>query len=71
MFDISVVTDSFGYLLGGVLVTLELVGASLLLGFVLGILLTVGQVYGPKPLRGFVAVYVWFFRGLPNLILLF
>ena len=69
--SLSVVTDSLGYLLGGLLVTLELVGASLLLGFILGILLVVGQVYGPKPVRGFVAVYVWFFRGLPNLILLF
>ena len=69
--SLTVVTDSLGYLLGGVLVTLELVGAALLLGFILGILLVVGQVYGPKPVRGFVAVYVWFFRGLPNLILLF
>ncbi|HJJ57942.1 MAG TPA: ABC transporter permease subunit, partial [Methanocorpusculum sp.] len=69
--SLTVVTDSLGYLLGGVLVTLELVSAALLLGFILGILLVVGQVYGPKPVRGFVAVYVWFFRGLPNLILLF
>lgn len=72
MFEsLSVVTESLGYLLGGLLVTLELVGAALLLGFILGIILVVGQVYGPKPVRGFVAVYVWFFRGLPNLILLF
>lgn len=69
--SLSVVTESLGYLLGGLLVTLELVGASLLLGFIIGIILVVGQVYGPKPVRGFVAVYVWFFRGLPNLILLF
>lgn len=69
--SLTTVTESLGYLLGGLLVTLELVGASLLLGFILGILLVVGQVYGPKPVRGFVAVYVWFFRGLPNLILLF
>lgn len=69
--SLSVVTESLGYLLGGLLVTLELVGAALLLGFILGIILVVGQVYGPKPVRGFVAVYVWFFRGLPNLILLF
>lgn len=69
--SLSVVTESLGYLLGGLLVTLELVGAALLLGFIIGIILVVGQVYGPKPVRGFVAVYVWFFRGLPNLILLF
>lgn len=69
--SLTTVTESLGYLLGGLLVTLELVGASLLLGFIIGIILVVGQVYGPKPVRGFVAVYVWFFRGLPNLILLF
>ena len=69
--SLTTVTESLGYLLGGLLVTLELVGASLLLGFIIGIILGVGQVYGPKPVRGFVAVYVWFFRGLPNLILLF
>lgn len=69
--SLTTVTESLGYLLGGLLVTLELVGAALLLGFIIGIILVVGQVYGPKPVRGFVAVYVWFFRGLPNLILLF
>lgn len=65
------VVDALGYLMGGLVVTLELVGLSLLLGFVLGMILTIAQVYGAAPFRGFVHVYVWFFRGLPNLVLLF
>ena len=28
-----------------------------------GIVLTLGQVYGPALVRRFVGVYVWFFRG--------
>ncbi|ABN07602.1 polar amino acid ABC transporter, inner membrane subunit [Methanocorpusculum labreanum Z] len=72
MFEsISAVTNSAGYLLGGVGVTLLLVGFSLLIGFICGIILTLGQVYGPRPVRWFVGVYVWFFRGLPNIVLLF
>ena len=72
MFEsLSAVTNSAGYLLQGVGVTLLLVGLSLLIGFVCGIILTIGQVYGPRPARWFVSVYVWFFRGLPNIVLLF
>lgn len=64
-------TSAAGYFASGTLVTLELVALALLIGFVFGMILTIGQVYGPKPVRAVVAVYVWFFRGLPNLILLF
>lgn len=72
MFEsISAVTNSFGYLAQGIGVTLLLVGLSLLVGFLCGIVLTIGQVYGPKIVRRLVAVYVWFFRGLPNIVLLF
>jgi polar amino acid transport system permease protein len=41
------------------------------MGFALGLLLAVGQVYGRPWLRRVVAVYVWFFRGIPLLVLLF
>lgn len=70
-FTISTFTDSLSYFLSGALVTLEIVILALLIGFVLGMILMIGQVYGPKPARAVVAAYVWFFRGLPNLILLF
>ncbi|HJJ61818.1 MAG TPA: amino acid ABC transporter permease, partial [Methanocorpusculum sp.] len=63
MIDISALTNSAGYLLEGVLVTLLLVALSLFIGFVCGIVLTMGQVYGPKVVKKLVGVYVWFFRG--------
>lgn len=72
MFEsISAVTDSTGFLLGGVVTTLVLVGLALLIGFLVGITLTIGQVYGPKIIQRLVSIYVWFFRGLPNIVLLF
>jgi polar amino acid transport system permease protein len=46
------------------------VGA-MLSGLVLGVLLAVGQVYGHRPVRLLARVYVWFFRGVPLLVLLF
>ena len=64
-------SSSAAYFASGTLATLELVALALLIGFVFGMILTMGQVYGPKPVRAVVAAYVWFFRGLPNLILLF
>lgn len=72
MFEgLAAVTNSAQYLLEGMGVTLVLVGLSLLIGFLCGILLTLGQVYGPKIIKRLVDVYVWFFRGLPNIVLLF
>jgi polar amino acid transport system permease protein len=72
------VTDIFAfvlhtlqYLAPGVVVTLSLVVLSILLGLMMGVPMAVCQVYGPKPLKALVAVYVWIFRGLPNLVLLF
>jgi len=37
----------------------------------LGIPLAVGQVYGPRWVRAAIGVHVWFFRGVPLLVLLF
>jgi polar amino acid transport system permease protein len=33
--------------------------------------MALGQVYGSRPVRWVIGVYVWFFRGLPILVLLF
>jgi polar amino acid transport system permease protein len=67
----SAVTSSAEYLLGGISVTLALVALSLLIGFVCGMILTLGQVYGPWVAQRVVDIYIWFFRGLPNIVLLF
>jgi len=59
------------YLLRGSLVTITVVVGAMLLGLVLGISIAVGQVYGGKWLSRLVGVYIWFFRGVPLLVLLF
>ena len=68
---LTAIQDALPYLLQGALVTITLVLGALLLGLLLGIFLAVGQVYGNRPIRAVVAVYVWFFRGVPLLVLLF
>ncbi|MFA6224860.1 MAG: amino acid ABC transporter permease [Methanoregula sp.] len=59
------------YLLGGIAITLGLVISALAIGFVFGLPIALGQVYGPAPVLAIAAVFVWFFRGLPILVLLF
>ncbi|MBN2124625.1 MAG: amino acid ABC transporter permease [Deltaproteobacteria bacterium] len=67
----AAIGDALPYLLHGALITLALVLGAMVLGFTLGVLLAVGQVYGPPYLRRLVWIYVWFFRGVPLLVLLF
>lgn len=59
------------YILQGLLVTLGLVVGALALGFIIGIPMAIGQVYGNRFVSNLVSIYVWFFRGLPVLVLLF
>lgn len=59
------------YILSGVTWTLGLVAGGLAIGFVMGLLVAIGQIYGGKEIKGFVHAYVWFFRSLPLLVLLF
>ncbi len=58
-------------LLEGTLVTLQLIVLSIPLGFILGILIAVGRVYGNKIISLFCTIYVLFFRGTPLLVQLF
>ncbi len=69
--SIETVLSALPFLGQGALVTIGTVVLAMLGGFVLGVPLAVGQVYGPMPLRQFVRLYVWFFRGVPILVLLF
>lgn len=68
---LSILIDWFPYLLSGVTVTIGLVIAALGIGIILGLPMAIGQVYGSRPVRSLIGVYVWFFRGLPILVLLF
>jgi polar amino acid transport system permease protein len=68
---VSILIEWAPYLLTGVLVTLGLVLSALGIGVAMGLPMALGQVYGSRLLRWIVGVYVWFFRGLPILVLLF
>ncbi len=69
--SLIVLYGALPYLLRGSLVTIAVVAGAMMLGLVLGIHLAVGQVYGGRWLRRVIGVYVWFFRGVPLLVLLF
>ncbi|GAB4112017.1 MAG: amino acid ABC transporter permease [Candidatus Caldatribacteriota bacterium] len=63
--------EALPYLLKGSAVTISLVAGALALGLILGIPMAMGQVYGNKYIKIIISFYVWFFRGIPVLVLLF
>ncbi|MCG2820642.1 MAG: hypothetical protein L6371_01980 [Candidatus Atribacteria bacterium] len=63
--NFMVIYQALPYMLRGCIVTIGLVGGALGLGFIIGIPMAVGQVYGNKYISGLISFYVWFFRGLP------
>jgi len=65
------IRDALPYIMEGSVVTITVVIAAMGLGFILGIPLAVGQVYGAVWMRRLIVVYVWFFRGIPLLVFLF
>ena len=65
------ILEGLPYILQGTWVTLAVVVGALALGLTLGLFLAIGQVYGSRAVRDVVGVYVWFFRGIPLLVLLF
>jgi polar amino acid transport system permease protein len=68
---LAAVFNALPYMLGGSLITILVVLGAMSLGLVLGIPLAVGHVYGSTVVRWSVGFYVWFFRGVPLLVLLF
>lgn len=67
----NLLTRFFDDFLVGALVTLELTGIGLVMGFILGLGLALSKVYGSKPLRWFATGYIELFRGTPLLVQLF
>jgi len=63
--------EALPYLLQGALVTIALVVSAMGFGLILGVILAVGLVYGSPYIRTVFNLYVWFFRGVPLLVLLF
>ena len=54
-------------LLRATVTTLQLTAGSIALGFVAGIILSLGRIYGPRPIRWLTGAYIGFFRGTPLL----
>lgn len=69
--DILIVFGALPWILVGAGVTIATVFCALALGFLVGLPLAVGQAYGPSWLRPCLGAYVWFFRGVPILVLLY
>ncbi len=71
MDNLAILFESLPNIALGLFTTLGLVALALAVGFAVGLPLGVVQVYGGGLASCFVGVYVWFLRGLPNLVLLF
>ncbi|MGW8193332.1 MAG: amino acid ABC transporter permease [Desulforhopalus sp.] len=69
--SLSVIIDSMPYLLQGAFITAGIVFSAMLLGLVIGIFMAVGLVYGNLLTRWLLGLYVWVFRGVPVVVLLF
>ena len=65
------VFQALPYILQGSFVTIGIVLGAMGFGLAMGIPLALGQVYGTPPVQVAVRIYVWFFRGVPLLVLLF
>lgn len=71
-FDFRFLLEKFPVLLGqGALMTIELTILTLLLATLIGVVLASFRISKNAILRAFAAIYVWAFRGIPMLLLLF
>ncbi len=68
---LSVVIDSLPYLLQGSFITVGIVVSAMFLGLIIGIVMAVGLVYGNTYIKFLLTAYVWIFRGVPVVVLLF
>jgi polar amino acid transport system permease protein len=68
---LTMIWDFLPYLLQGAEWTLGLVAGGLTLGFALGVPIAILQTYGGGAVKRPTEVYVWFFRSVPLLVLLF
>ncbi len=60
-----------GWLIQGLLLTVEITLFGVFLGLALGTLLAIGDIYGKRPIRAAIAIYVEIFRGSPLFVQLF
>ena len=68
---LAVVIDSLPYLLQGSFLTAGIVVSAMFIGLGIGVLMAVGLVYGNRFIQYLLIAYVWIFRGVPVVVLLF
>ncbi len=68
--NIEVMTRVFPMLLRGVGNTILLAGTILIFGGIAGVLICLGRLYGPRPVRWMAIAHVDLFRAIPILVLL-
>jgi polar amino acid transport system permease protein len=59
------------WIVQGLILTVEITLFGILLGLGLGTMLAIGDIYGKKPVKAAIAIYVEFFRGSPLFVQLF
>lgn len=69
--QLPLILESLPALLDGALYTIALSLGGMFFGLILGFLLALSRLYGPKPLQWLTRFYVSFFRGTPLLVQLF
>ncbi|MFK7828816.1 MAG: amino acid ABC transporter permease [Congregibacter sp.] len=70
-FQFGEVFAELPYLLGGALVTLQIVFIAFFVGAVLGLFGALGKVYGPPPVQRAIGAYVVFITNTPALVQIF
>lgn len=71
METLTTLIDALPYIASGMVITAVMVIMAMLVGLVIGIPLAVCQIYGSFVTRKVAALYIWFFRGVPVLVLMF
>jgi len=71
MFEFLLNPTYQGWIVQGLLLTVEITLFGVLLGLGLGTLLAIGDIYGKRPVKTVIAVYVEIFRGSPLFVQLF
>ena len=71
MFEFLLNPTYQGWIVQGLLLTVEITLFGVLLGLGLGTLLAIGDIYGKRPVKAVIAVYVEIFRGSPLFVQLF
>jgi len=68
---LSVIKNALPYLLQGSLLTLGIVSAAMGIGLMIGLIMAFSRVYGHPFIQRLIGAYIWFFQGIPILVLLF